>query len=144
MQLINKQNDLSVTVFHFFENCFQSFFKLAPVLCSCDKSTHIKRKYRFIFQSFGDITVDDPLRKTFYNRSFSDSRFTDKHRIVFRLTGKNPDHISDFLVTADHRIKFLIPRPLYQILTVLIQRIISRFRMVACHSLIASDSRQRM
>ena len=144
MQLIDKQNNLSVTVFHFFKNCFQSFLKLAPILCSCNERSHIKRKDRLIFQTFRNVATDDPLGKSFYNRCFSDSRLSDKHRIIFRLTGKNTDHISDLLITADHRIKFLIPRPFYQILSVLVQRIIRCFRMIACHSLIASDSRQRM
>ena len=140
MQLINKQNDLSVTVFHFFQNRLQTFLKLSPVFCARHKSSHIKGEDRLVFQTFRHITAYDSLCKSLYNSGFSDTWFTDQNRVVFRLTGKDADHIPDLLITSDHRIQLLIPRPFHQILSVFVQRIIGSFRIVTCNSLVASYS----
>ena len=44
VQLIDKQNDLSVAVLHFLQHRFQAFLKLAPVFGACHQRTHIQCK----------------------------------------------------------------------------------------------------
>ena len=42
MKLINEKNDLSVTIFHFFKNCFQTFLEFTTILRSCYQRSHIQ------------------------------------------------------------------------------------------------------
>ena len=138
MKFINEKNDLSVTVFHFFKNCFQTFLEFTTILRSCYQCSHIQRKDCLIFQSFRYISADDSLCKSFYNRSFTYTRFTDQHRVILCLTGQDTNHITDLFITSDDRIQFLISCFLNKILTVFIQCIISCFRIVRSNSLISS------
>ena len=138
MKFINEKNDLSVTVFHFFKNCFQTFLEFTTILRSCYQCSHIQRKDCLIFQSFRYISADDSLCKPFYNRSFTYTRFTDQHRVILCLTGQDTNHITDLFITSDDRIQFLISCFLNKILTVFIQCIISCFRIVRSNSLISS------
>ena len=142
MKFINEKNDLSVTVFHFFKNCFQTFLEFTTILRSCYQCSHIQRKDCLIFQSFRYISADDSLCKSFYNRSFTYTRFTDQHRVILCLTGQDTNHITNLFITSDDRIQFLISCFLNKILTVFIQCIISCFRIVAGHTLIAADAGQ--
>ena len=138
MKFINEKNDLSVTVFHFFKNCFQTFLEFTTILRSCYQCSHIQRKDCLIFQSFRYISADDSLCKSFYNRSFTYTRFTDQHRVILCLTGQDTNHITNLFITSDDRIQFLISCFLNKILTVFIQCIISCFRIVRSNSLISS------
>ena len=142
MKLINKQNDLSVTVLHLFQNSFQTFLKFAPVLCSRYKSAHVKGKYRLVFQRLRHIPADDPLCQAFHYRGLTDAGFSDQHRIIFGFSGKDTDHISYFTVTADHRIQLLIPGSLHKICPVFCQGIIRCLRIIAGNFLIASHGRK--
>ena len=87
MQLIDEQDDPAFAVLHFFQDRFQTLLKLAPVFCAGDKGSHIKGKYRLLFQSLRYIAADDPLSQPFHDRRFTDARFSDEDRIVLRLTG---------------------------------------------------------
>ena len=140
MQLINKQNDPAIAVLHFFEDCFQTFLKLAAIFRSRYKSTHIKRKNRLLLQPFRHIAADNPLCQAFYNCSLSDTRLTDEHRVILSFAGKNADHIADLLISSDDRIELLVSCSFHQILSIFIQSIIGSFRIVAGHPLIPSDS----
>ena len=120
MQFINKQNDLAVTVLHFFQNGFQTLFKFSSVFCSCNQSSHIQCKNRLIFQSLRNISADDPLCQPFYGCRFTDTRLSDQDRIVLCLTRQDPDHISNLFVTSNDRIQLLISCPLHQILSIFV------------------------
>ena len=50
--------------------------------------------------------------------------------------------ISDLRITSDHRIKLLLSGTLYQLCTIFVQCVISCFRIVAGHTLIAADAGQ--
>ena len=138
MKLINEKNDLSVTIFHFFKNCFQTFLEFTTILRSCYQCSHIQRKDCLIFQAFRHISADDSLCKPFYNRSLTYTRFTDQHRVILCLTGQDTNHITDLFITSDDRIQFLVSCFLNKILAVFIQCIISCFRIVRSNSLISS------
>ena len=120
MQLIDKEDDLAVALFDFFQNGFQTLFKFSSVFCSCNQSSHIQCKNRLIFQSLRHISADDPLCQPFYGCRFSDPGLSDQDRIVLCLTRQDPDHISNLFVTSNDRIQFLISRPLHQILSVFV------------------------
>ena len=144
MQFIDKQNDFPFALSDFFQNSFQTFLEFTTVFCTGYQCTHIQSKNRFIFQTFRYIATDDSLCQSFYGCRFTYTWFTDQYRIVFCLSGKNTNHISNLAVTADDRIQLLISRTLYQILAVFFQCIVSCFRIIRSNSLVSSYSAQRL
>ena len=140
MKFIDKKNDLSVTVLHFFQNGFQTLLEFTTILRSCYQCSHIQRKDCLIFQTFRYISADDSLCKSFYNCSLTYTRFTDQHRVILCLTGQDTDHIADLFISSNDRIQFLVSCFLNKILAVFIQCIISCFRIVRSNSLISSYS----
>ena len=142
MQLVNKQNDLPVAVLHILKNCLQSFLKFTTVFGTCYKRSHIQCKYLFILQTLGHISADDTLCQSLYHRSFTYTGLTDQYRIVFCLPRQNTDDISNLIIPADHRVKLLISRLFYQILSVFGKRVIGCLGIVRGHSLIASHRRK--
>ena len=144
MQFIDKQNDLPVRFFHILQHRLQTFFKLAPVLGACHQRSHIQRKDLLIFQPLRHIASDNTLRQPFHHRGLPDAGFPDQNRIVFALSGQNPDHVPDLVVSPDHRIKLLLSCPLHQFLSVFFQCIIGRLRIIAGHTLIAADRGKRL
>ena len=142
MKLIDKQDDLTLTLLHFLKNCFQTFFKLTTILGACNQSTHIQSKNLLILKAFRYISGYNTLCQSLNGCCFTNARLTDENRIVFGLTGKNTDNIPNLRITADHRIKLLILRLLHKILTIFIQSIIGCLRVVTDNSLISSDCRQ--
>ena len=86
MQLIDKQDDLALTLPYLFQYRFQTLLKLTAVFCTCNQCTHIQCENLFILQSLRYIAAHNTLRQTFYRRRLADTRFTDQHRIVFCLS----------------------------------------------------------
>ena len=144
MELIDEQNDPAIAVLHFLQDRFQTFLELAPVLRAGHQRAHIKGEDSLLFQALRHIAADDPLRQSFHHCGLADARFADEDRVVLRLTGKDADHIADLLIAADDRIELLIPGALHQILSVFIQRIVSRFRIVTGHPLVPAHRRKRV
>ena len=138
MKFIDKQDDLSIGIFDIIENRFQTFLKLTTIFCTCDKCTHIQCKQFLIFQSFRDISTDDPLCESFDNSRLTDTRLTDQNRVVLCLSGKDADYITDLCVTSDHRIKLLVSRTFYHIVSIFFQCVISCLRVIGYHSLVSS------
>ena len=144
MQLIDKEQDLAVRLLDFIEDGFQPFLKLAAVLGTRNQRAHIQRENLLVFQRCGYIPLGDSLRETFDYRRLADAGLTDQHRVVLGLSRENPDDISDFIITADHRINLLRLRLRDKLLAEFLQRIISIFRIVRCDLLAAADSLQRL
>ena len=86
MQLIDEQDDLSFALLYFFQNSFQTFLKFTSIFSTGYQRTHIQGKQLLIFQAVRNITTDYSLRQTFYNGCFTNTRFTDQHRIIFGLS----------------------------------------------------------
>ena len=86
MQLVNEKDNLSITIFYFLKNGFQTLFKFSPVLCTCDQCSHIQGENCLVLQPFRYISADNPLCKSFYNCGLTYTRLTDQHRIIFCLS----------------------------------------------------------
>ena len=142
MQLINKQNDLPFALLHILQHCLQTLFKFAPILGTCYQCTHIQCEDLFILQPLGYVAPHDSLCQSFDNGGLTDAGFTDQNRVVLRFSGKNPNHVTNFIIPADDRIELLGSRLFYQILSVLLQCIISSLRIVRNDSLIAAHRGQ--
>ena len=130
VQFVDEQKRSAFLFFDFVKDGFQPFFKLAAVLRARNQRTHIQRENLFVFQSFGDVAAYDTLCKPFNDCGLANARITDKHGVVFRLSGKNPYDVSYFLVTADYRVEFPSPCPFDKVVSVFIERFVSVFRIV--------------
>ena len=138
MQLINKQNDLSFTLLHFFKNRFQTLLEFATVFRTRYQGTHIQRKDLLVFESFRHISANNTLCQALNSGSLTNTGFTDQDRIIFRLTWKNTHNITNFRISSDHRIQLAIFGTFYQICTIFFQRVIRCFRIVTGNPLITA------
>ena len=144
MKLVNKENNVSLALFHFLQNCLQTFLKLASVLGSCYKRAHVQSKNLFVFQSFRNVSGNDSLSQSFNGCCFTDARLTDQNRIVLCLTGKNPDNVANLRITANYRVQLLVAGFFHQILSIFIKSIIGCFRVVADYPLISPYCGKRL
>ncbi len=144
VQFIYEKNDLSVAVLHIIQHRLQTFLKLAAVFRAGNQRAHIQRENLLVFEPLRHVSSDDTLRKSFRHRGFTDTGLADEHRIVFRLAGQDTDHVADLIVSADDRIKLLASGFFHQILSVLLQRVISRLRIVGSYPLVPPHRRQSL
>ena len=120
MKFIDEEDDFTLALFDFFKNCFQTFLKFATVFCACNKCAHIQCEDFLFFKAFRHITCNNSLCKTFDSCCFTNARFTDQYRVVLGLTGKDSDDVTDFCITADDWIQFLVSCFFDKILTIFI------------------------
>ena len=142
MQLIDEQQNFSFGFLHFLEDSLQPLLKFAPVLCTGNQRTHVQGKNGFVLQALGHILLDDTLGKPLGNGGFTNTGLTNQHRVILGFPGKYADYISDFLVTANHRIHLLLPGTFHQIRSVLRQGFVGSLGVIGGHSLIAPDGLQ--
>ena len=142
VKLIDEEYNLAFTFLHFFEDCFETFLKFTTILGSCNQCSHIQRKNLLILKAFRNIAGNDSLCQSFDGCCLTNTRLSDQHRVILGLTRKDTDDITDFCITSDDRIQFLVSRLLDKILTVFVQGIVSCFRVVADNSLVASHGRK--
>ena len=131
MQLINKQDDLTVGLLDLLEHRLQALLELAAVLCAGYKRAHIEREYRFVFKSLRHVAADDTLSKSLCNSGFADTGFADEHRVILRLTRKDADDISYLGIAADDRVELIAARTLDKVGAVFFKRIIAVFGVIA-------------
>ena len=81
MDLINKKQDI-LLFSHLINDITDTFLKLASVFTSGYHSGKIQNHYSFILHSIRDHSGNDPLCKTFYNSSFTDSRLSRQTWII--------------------------------------------------------------
>ena len=139
VQLVDKEDYLTLTLFYFLKNSLKSFLKLASVFCTCNKCSHIKSKYLLIFKFTRHIASHDTLCKSLNCCRFADTRFTDKYRIVFIFSRKNTDNIPYLAVPANNRVHLSLFCPLDKVSSVFFKCIISCLRIVTCHTLVSPD-----
>ena len=139
VKLIDKQDDLAFALFDLCQNGLETLFELTTEFGACNQAAHIEGEDGAVFQGIRHVTADNPLGKAFRDGGFADTRFTDENRVILGLTGKNPDHISDFAVTPDHRVQLVLTREIHEVLAVLFQGIIGAFWIVGRHAGCAAD-----
>ena len=144
MQLINEKDNLPVALLHFLQHGLQTLLKLASVLGSGHQRTHVQSKQLFVLQSVRHVAPHNPLGQALHHGGFAHAGFADQHRVVLSFTGKDPDHVSDLAVAADHRVQLLLTRPFHQVVAVLGQGVVGGLRVVADHPLVAAHRGQRL
>ncbi len=143
MHLVD-EHDYIAGVGDFAQNGLQPFLELAAIFCAGDKRAHVERDYALVFQTLGHVGIDDPQGKPFDNGGFAHARLADQHRIVFRPPGKDLNNAADFLVAADDRIEFSLPRPFHKIDAVTLQCLKFIFRRLIGHPGGAADVAQHL
>ena len=142
MQLIDKEQNSAFGLLDLIEDGFQPLLEFAPVFGTGNQCAHIQGKNGLVLQALGHVLLYDTLGQTLGNGSFTNAGLTNQHRVILGLPGENPNHIPDFLVTANHRVHLLLPGPLYQVGAVLLQGIIGALGVVGGHPLVAPDGLQ--
>ena len=109
MKLINEENDFTFTLCNFIDHTLETFLKLAAELGTGNKRAHIEAEKAFCLQRLRYIAFCDTLGKAFHNCSLADTGFTDKNRVVLRLSAQDLHHTPYFLITSDDRIHLSFP-----------------------------------
>ena len=130
MQLIDEQDGLAFGLADLLQYRLQTLLKFAPVLGTSHQCAHIQTEDPVILQRAGHISPDDPEGKPLCNGGFAHARLTDQNRVVLGLSGQDPDHVPDLLVSADDRIQLVVFCKFHQILPVFFQHVIGTLRVV--------------
>ena len=129
MDLIDEEDDLTVTVHYFPDHSLKSFLKLSLILCTGDKRAEIKRIYLPALQVFRHVAVHYLLRYTLGNGCLSHSRFSYQYRIVLCSSAQDLKYSSYLLIPADDRIKFSLRSLLIEI----DRKSAEIFKLIFCH-----------
>ncbi|WVZ20555.1 hypothetical protein V8G54_007877 [Vigna mungo] len=84
MNLINKQNNFPLSLFHLFQNCLQPLLKLSSILRARNQRTHVQCNEPNISKITRNISFNNPLSQPFNHSRFSHTRFTNQNRVIFR------------------------------------------------------------
>ena len=121
VELVHESDDLALGIVDLFQHSFEALFKFAPVLCSGDNCRQIEGNELFAFERIGDITGDDALREAFHDRRLTDTWFTNENWVVFGAPGQHLRHPANFLIAANHGIKFSLAGNISEVYPVLLQ-----------------------
>ena len=125
MDFINEEYDLTFRLHHFVDHSLQSLFKFTFIFSTRYQGSHIQREYLFSLQILRDVTSDNSLRKSFCNRSLTDTRLTYQNRVVFSTTAQNLQNSTNLFITTDDRIQLSTSCTLIQIDGIFAQRFVS-------------------
>src|SRR5215213_3539768 len=106
VQLVDEENDLSLGALDLFQNRFESIFKFATILRACQHRAEVESDQSLVTQSLRHVARDDSLREPFDDRSLTNARLANQHRIVFCSSGKNLDRATYLIVATDDGIEF--------------------------------------
>ena len=108
VQLIDKQNDVAFLFRQVIKHAFETLFELATVFRTGHQRAHIQRQHAAAFQALRHFTVDNTLRQSFNNGGFTNTRFTNQHRVVFGTALQNLNRTTNFFIAANHRVKLAL------------------------------------
>ncbi len=105
VDLVDKEDDFTIGSGHFIDDSLQTLLKLAFILCTGNKGTHVKRVYLLAAQILGHVTAHNPLCKPLGDSGLAGARLTDEHRVVLRASRKDLEHSAYLVITTDDRIE---------------------------------------
>ncbi|MPM99275.1 hypothetical protein SDC9_146466 [bioreactor metagenome] len=77
MELVDKENNLSVGFFNFFDDGFQAIFEFTSIFRASNKGTHIKAKNLLPFQSFRNVIINNFFGEALHDGGFAGTGFAD-------------------------------------------------------------------
>src|SRR5579871_3203115 len=98
MDLIDKKNDLSVTVGDFFHDAFQTFLEFSFIFCAGNKLSHVEGIDYFRPQVIGNVPIDNTVSKPFGNSRLTDTGLPDQDRVILAATRKDVQGPADLFV----------------------------------------------
>ena len=101
MQLVDEEDDFAFALLDFLDHRLETVFELAAVLRAGNHRAEVECDHALVLQSFGNIARDDSLSEAFHDRRFANAGLSNEHGIIFRSTGKDLHHATDFLVAPD-------------------------------------------
>ena len=128
----------------FLEHGLQALFKLAAIFRARHQRAEIERNQPLVLQPFRHVAAHDALRQSFDDGRLAHTRFADEHRIVLGAARENLHHAANFVVAANHRIEFALPRQLRQIAPVFFQRLKRAFGILRGDARRSAHGHQRL
>ena len=114
MNLVNKEDGFFAFL-QCSDNRLEPLFKISAEFCSGQQGTHIKGEEFTVFEQLGNLSFCNPKRQAFGHGGLTDTRLTDKDRIVFPAPAKNQYRSFQFLIASNQRINFPLFGPGNQI-----------------------------
>ena len=142
VQFVDEEDHLALGGGDLLEHGFQAFFKFAAVLGSGDQRAHVEGDDLTVFQVFGNVAAHDAAGESFDDGGFADAGFADQDRVVLGAARQDLDHAADLVVTADHRVEFVLHRHQSEVAGILLQRLKGVFRIGGGDPLVAADALQ--
>lgn len=133
MQLIDKEDHLSIRFFYLFNNRFETLFKVSSVFCSSKERPHIQRDKSLAYKIFRDLLVCYLESNSLYNSCFPNPWFSNEYRIVFTSTREDLQRSTYFFFTSYDRIYFSSFCLLYEIDSIFPESIHLIFRIIICY-----------
>ena len=121
MKLVDEENDLPFAARQILEHRLETLFKIAAEASSSDQRTEVERQQLLALQALGHLAVNDALRQPLGNGCLADAGLADEYRVVLDPPRQHLYDAANFIVAADHRIKFALFSPLGQIDGVFLQ-----------------------
>ena len=131
VHFINEQDDFALRLLHFRQHGFQTFFEFAAIFGARDHGAKIQRHNALGLQRFRHIAIDDAERQALHNRGFAHTWFANQHRVVLGAAGKYLNRATNFLITANHRVKLALACHFRDVARVFLQRIETVFGVLA-------------
>ena len=133
VNLINEEDDFAGGLRYLVDDTFQTLLKLALVLRTGDKSTHVKRVNLLVFQVLGHIAADDSVCQTLHNSGLSHTGLTDKDRVVLGAPAQDLQHPTNLVVSSDDGVEFALLRTLAEVDCKLLQ-VLGLLLIIRIHS----------
>ena len=83
MQFVDKEDDFAFAFFDFRQNRFKAFFEFTAEFSAGDEGAHVEGEDGFVFESLGDVSVNDSLSESFGNGGFAHAGFAYEDGVIF-------------------------------------------------------------
>ena len=90
---------------NFIHHGLDPLFELTPILSTRHHECQIKGHHFLVPKNFGNIASCNFLGQPFNNRGLTNTRFPNKHRVIFSPATENLNHALDFRSTPNNRIQ---------------------------------------
>ncbi len=118
VQLIDKQDDLSVGIGDLAHDGLQSLFKLPSKFRTGNQGTHVERDEPLVAECVRHVAFQNALGKSLHDGRLADTGIADEHWIILGAPRENLHAAPNFLVAPDDRVQLPLPRQRDQILAV--------------------------
>ena len=107
MDFINKQNGVGVLL-DLFHNLLEALFKIATIPCASEQKAHVQRIHSRIGEDIWHFATGDLKGQPFGNRCFTNTRLTNKQRIIFLAAAKHLNGAAYFRLATNQRVNFTV------------------------------------